>query len=66
MPVMQQMLGNLGFSQITLNDNPEFKDHAYGYSAYNVSRSSHHPLLWSRSNFIVAANSSSMVNGGDL
>ena len=37
MPVMQQLLGSLGFSQITLNDNPEFKDHAYGYSAYNVS-----------------------------
>ncbi|EJD04707.1 cellobiose dehydrogenase [Fomitiporia mediterranea MF3/22] len=35
MGVMQQILNPMGFSQITLNDNVEFKDHAYGYSAYN-------------------------------
>jgi len=32
---MGQMLSPLGFTNITLNDNPSFKDHAYGYSAYN-------------------------------
>ena len=38
MPVMQQVLEPIGFSQITLNDNPESKDHIFGYSAYNVSQ----------------------------
>ena len=37
MGVMQQVLDPMGFSQITLNDNPSYKDHSYGYSAYNVS-----------------------------
>ena len=37
-PVMQSILDPIGFQQITLNDNPSFKDHAYGYSAYNVSK----------------------------
>ena len=36
MGVMQQLLDPLGFNQITLNDNPNQKDHAYGWSAYNV------------------------------
>ncbi|KAH8115148.1 cellobiose dehydrogenase [Phellopilus nigrolimitatus] len=35
MPIMQSLLDPMGFSQITLNDNVDFKDHAYGYSAYN-------------------------------
>ncbi|KAL5510993.1 hypothetical protein ACEPAG_3712 [Sanghuangporus baumii] len=38
MGVMQQLLTPLGFTQITINDNPEFKDHAYGYSAYNFQQ----------------------------
>lgn len=37
MPVMESILNSIGFQQITLNSNPNFKDHAYGYSAYNVS-----------------------------
>lgn len=37
MPIMKSLLGPLGYSQITLNDNPDYKDHAYGYSGYNVS-----------------------------
>jgi cellobiose dehydrogenase (acceptor) len=37
MPVMQSLLGKMGYSQITLNDNVNFKNAAYGWSAYNVS-----------------------------
>ncbi|KAI0701652.1 hypothetical protein C8Q76DRAFT_825169 [Earliella scabrosa] len=33
--VVMKLLNASGFSQITLNDNPNFKDHAYGYSAFN-------------------------------
>jgi len=29
------MLSPLGFSNITINDNPSSKDHVYGYSSYN-------------------------------
>ncbi|KZS87660.1 cellobiose dehydrogenase [Sistotremastrum niveocremeum HHB9708] len=34
-PVIQQMLTPLGYSNITINSNPDQKDHVYGYSAYN-------------------------------
>ena len=33
-----QLLTGQGYSQITINDNPNYKDHAYGFSAFNVSR----------------------------
>ena len=33
--VVQQLLKNQGYSQITINDNPNYKDHAYGYSAFD-------------------------------
>jgi len=35
--VVSQLLDSQGYSQITINDNPDWKDHAYGYSAYDVS-----------------------------
>ncbi len=35
--VMSNVLTPMGFQNITLNSNPNFKDHAFGYSAYNVS-----------------------------
>ena len=35
--VAWQLLKNQGYNQITLNDNPDFKDHAFGYSAFDVS-----------------------------
>lgn len=38
--VAWQMLKNQGYNQITLNDNPDFKDHAFGYSAFDVSSQS--------------------------
>lgn len=37
--VVGQLLNGQGYSNITINDNPNFKDHAYGYSAYDVSAS---------------------------
>ncbi|KAF5390938.1 hypothetical protein D9757_003923 [Collybiopsis confluens] len=33
--VVGQLLNGQGYSNITINDNPDFKDHAYGYSAYD-------------------------------
>nr|AGE45679.1 cellobiose dehydrogenase [Phlebia lindtneri]AGE97206.1 cellobiose dehydrogenase [Phlebia lindtneri] len=30
-----QLLSNQGYNQITINDNPNFKDHVYGYSAFD-------------------------------
>ena len=36
-PIMSSMLKPIGFTNITLNDNPNQKDHAFGYSSYNVS-----------------------------
>lgn len=44
MPVMQSILDPMGFNQITINDNPNYKDHVYGYSAYNVSLALRQPL----------------------
>lgn len=35
--VVQQLLTPQGYSQITINSNPNYKDHAYGYSAFDVS-----------------------------
>ena len=35
--VMSQILEPNGFENITINSNPDFKDHSFGYSAYNVS-----------------------------
>lgn len=35
--IVSQLLDSQGYSQITINDNPDWKDHAYGYSAYDVS-----------------------------
>ncbi|KAI0338409.1 cellobiose dehydrogenase [Trametopsis cervina] len=29
------LLKGQGYNQITINDNPDYKDHAYGYSAYD-------------------------------
>ncbi|KAH9919454.1 cellobiose dehydrogenase [Epithele typhae] len=38
-PIHQQIVKSLltpqGYSQITINDNPNYKDHAYGYSAFD-------------------------------
>ena len=34
--VVGQLLQGQGYNQITINDNPNYKDHAYGYSAYDV------------------------------
>lgn len=34
-PIMQQLLTPQGYSNITINDNPNYKDHVYGYSAYD-------------------------------
>ena len=34
--VMASLLGPMGFQAITINSNPDYKDHVYGYSAYNV------------------------------
>lgn len=34
--VTQQLLEGQGYTQITINDNPNQKDHAYGYSAFDV------------------------------
>ncbi|KAF9447344.1 hypothetical protein P691DRAFT_821966 [Macrolepiota fuliginosa MF-IS2] len=33
--VVSQLLNAQGYTQITINDNPDFKDHSYGYSAYD-------------------------------
>ncbi|KAF5366213.1 hypothetical protein D9758_005728 [Tetrapyrgos nigripes] len=33
--VVSQLLKPQGYSEITINDNPNFKDHALGYSAYD-------------------------------
>ncbi|KAF9008074.1 hypothetical protein BDQ17DRAFT_1455887 [Cyathus striatus] len=33
--VVGKLLNGQGYSQITLNDNPNYKDHVYGYSAYS-------------------------------
>ena len=33
--VVQQLLKNQGYSQITINDNPNYKDHVYGYSSFD-------------------------------
>ncbi|KAL9714475.1 substrate-specific activator of APC-dependent proteolysis [Leucoagaricus gongylophorus] len=33
--IVSQLLDSQGYSQITINDNPDWKDHAYGYSAYD-------------------------------
>ncbi|THH08759.1 hypothetical protein EW145_g2494 [Phellinidium pouzarii] len=38
MPVMQSLLGSLGFRQITLNDDVSSRDHIYGYSGYNFQQ----------------------------
>jgi len=35
--IMQQMLTPGGFQNITLNNNPNFRDPVFGYSPYNVS-----------------------------
>ena len=35
--VTQQLLEGQGYSQITINDNPNQKDHAYGYAAFDVN-----------------------------
>lgn len=35
--VVSQLLKAQNYQQITINDNPDFKDHAFGYSAYDVS-----------------------------
>ncbi|KZS87659.1 cellobiose dehydrogenase [Sistotremastrum niveocremeum HHB9708] len=34
-PVMQSILNPMGYQAGTINNNPNFKDHVYGYSAYN-------------------------------
>ena len=60
MPVMQDVLEPIGFQQITLNDNPSFKDHAFGYSAYNVSA-----LLRWKCISLKPPRSSSTANVGD-
>ncbi|KAI8986846.1 hypothetical protein BD414DRAFT_545310 [Trametes punicea] len=33
--VVSQLLNGQGYSQITINDNPDYKDHVYGYSAFD-------------------------------
>ncbi|TCD65251.1 substrate-specific activator of APC-dependent proteolysis [Steccherinum ochraceum] len=33
--VVSQLLTGQGYSQITINDNPNYKDHVFGYSAYD-------------------------------
>ncbi|KAI0795146.1 hypothetical protein C8Q75DRAFT_530992 [Abortiporus biennis] len=33
--VTSQLLLGQGYSQITINDNPDYKDHAFGYSAFD-------------------------------
>jgi cellobiose dehydrogenase (acceptor) len=35
--VTSQLLTPQGYTNITINSNPNFKDHAFGYSAYSVS-----------------------------
>ncbi|KAF7760214.1 CAZyme family AA8 [Agaricus bisporus var. burnettii] len=35
MTIMQDMLRNQGYTQITINDNPNHKDHVYGYPSYS-------------------------------
>lgn len=35
--VVSQLLQGQGYSQITINDNPDSKDHVFGYSAFDVS-----------------------------
>ncbi|TDL21117.1 cellobiose dehydrogenase [Rickenella mellea] len=62
-PVMQKLLGNLGYSNITLNDNVNFRDHVYGYSAYNFQKgkrwgpvATYFKTASARSNFKVVYN----------
>ncbi|KAI0777591.1 cellobiose dehydrogenase [Trametes elegans] len=33
--VVSQLLKGQGYSQITINDNPDYKDHVYGYSSFD-------------------------------
>ncbi|EKM53326.1 uncharacterized protein PHACADRAFT_259608 [Phanerochaete carnosa HHB-10118-sp] len=33
--VMSQLLSGQGYSNITINDNPNYKDHVYGYSSFD-------------------------------
>ena len=40
--VTAKLLGPQGYTPITINDNPNDKDHVYGYTAYDVR-----PLLFS-------------------
>jgi cellobiose dehydrogenase (acceptor) len=35
MTIMQQLLKDQGYTQITINSNPNWKDHVYGYPAYS-------------------------------
>ena len=34
--VVAQLLKGQNYQQITINDNPNYKDHVFGYSAYDV------------------------------
>lgn len=36
--VTSQLLDSQGYNNITINDNPDYKDHVYGYSSWNVSK----------------------------
>jgi cellobiose dehydrogenase (acceptor) len=33
--IVSQLLKGQGYNQITINDNPDYKDHAFGYSAFD-------------------------------
>lgn len=35
--VVQQLLEPQGYSQTTINSNPDYKDHVYGYASFDVS-----------------------------
>ena len=39
--VVSQLLKAQGYSQITINDNPDYKDHVYGYSAFDFINGFH-------------------------
>lgn len=44
--VAAQLLTGQGYSQITINDNPNWKDHAMGYSSFDVRFFDSHSYLY--------------------
>ena len=51
--VVAELLKGQGYSQITINDSPDSKDHVFGYSAYDVRLRSHNESFLSADDVLV-------------